>query len=220
MGCLRGLGCLVLVALVAAAAWWFRADWLPLLHKGSAASTVSDSASTVVWQKVTPERAAHAKAAVTRLGTRTGPVFTNLQPGELTAYVLSELSKQLPPSASHIEAAVIGRQLWVRAQVRLSDFGGAGELGPLGSLFGDAEPVVFGGTLAIVNPGLAVYRVKELRIRDMSVPSPMIARLLRRAEHGSRPPGLADDALPMLVPDYIADVRIENGNITLYKTVQ
>jgi hypothetical protein len=80
--------------------------------------------------------------------------------------------------------------------------------------------VVFGGTLAIVNPGLAVYRVKELRIRDMSVPSPMISQLLRRVEHGSRPPGLADDALPMLVPDYIADVRIENGKITLYKTVQ
>lgn len=220
MGCLRSLGCLVLVVVIAAAAWWFRADWLPLLHKGSATAGVSDSASTIVWQKVTPEGATRARVAVTRLGSRSGPVFTNLQAGELTAFVLSELEKQLPPSASDIEAAVIDRELWVRAQVRLADFGGPGELGPLGSLFGDAEPVVFGGTLAIVNPGLAVYRVKELRIRDMSVPSPMIARLLRQVEHGSRPPGLADDALPMLVPDYIADVRIEKGKITLYKTVQ
>ena len=220
MGCLRGVGCLVLVVAVAAAAWWFRADWLPLLHKGTAAGVVSDSASTVVWQPATPEGAARAKAAVAKLGSRSGPVFTNVQPGDLTAYVLSELSKQLPPSAKDVEAAVIDRQLWIRAQVRLSDFGGRGELGPLGNFFGEAEPVVFGGTLAIVNPGLAVYRVKELRIRDMSVPSPMIARLLRRVEHGSRPPGLADDALPMLVPDFVADVRIEKGKITLYKTVQ
>ena len=192
-----------------------------LLSIGStAAAVVSDSASTVVWEPVTPEGAARAKKVVARLGTRSGPVFTNLPPGDLTAYILSELAKQLPPSAHDMEAAVIDRQLWVRAQVRLADFGGPGELGPLGGLFGDAEPVVFGGTLAIVNPGLAVYRVKELRIRDMSVPSPMISKLLRRVERGSRPPGLADDALPMLVPDYIADVRVQNGKITLYKTVQ
>jgi hypothetical protein len=219
MGCLRGIGCLVLVVVIAAAAWWFRADWLPLLHRGAAAG-VSDSASTVVWEPVTPEGAARAKAAVAKLGERSGPVFTNLPPGDLTAYILSELSKQLPPSAHDVEAAVIDHQLWVRAQIRLSDFGGPGELGPLGSFFGEAEPVMFGGTLAIVNPGLAVYRVKELRIRDMAVPSPMIPKLLRRVEHGSRPPGLADDALPMLVPDYIADVRVQNGKITLYKTIQ
>jgi hypothetical protein len=219
MGCLRGFGCLLLVIVMAAAAWWFRADWLPLLHKGTAAG-VSDSASTVVWEPVTPEGAARAKVVVSRLGARSGPVFTNLPPGDLTAYILSELAKQLPPSAHDIEAAVIDRRLWVRAQVRLADFGGPGELGPLGNILGDDEQVVFGGTLAIVNPGLAVYRVKELRIRDMSVPSPMISKLLRRVEHGSRPPGLADDALPMLVPDYIADVRIQNGKITLYKIMQ
>jgi hypothetical protein len=210
----------VLAVVIAAAAWWFRADWLPLLHKGTASAGDSDSASTVVWEPVTPAGAARAKEAVARLGARSGPVFTNLSPADLTGYVLSELTKQLPPSARGIEAAVIGRQLWVRAQVRLADFGGPGELGPLGSLFGDAEPVVFGGTLDIVNPGLAVFRAKELRIRDMSVPSPMIPRLLRRVERGTRPPGLAEDALPLRVPDYIADVRIQNGKITLYKTVQ
>jgi hypothetical protein len=220
MGCLRGIGCLVLALLIAAAAWWYRADWLPLLHKGSAANGVLASASTIEWQPVTTEGAARARETVEKLGTRSGPVFTNLQPGDLTAYVLQELSKQLPPSATGFEAAVIDRELWVRARVRLSDFGGSTELGPLGGILGDAEPVVFGGTLAIVNPGLAVFSVKELRVRDTSLPSPMIPRLLRRVEHGTRPPGLADDALPMLVPDYIADVRIENGKITLYKTIQ
>lgn len=220
MGCLRGLGCLVLIVIVAAAAWFFRADWLPLLHRGTAASGVVDSASAVVWEPTTPEGAARAKQAVAKLGSRSGPVFTNISPGDLTSYILVELSKQLPASAHNVEAAVIGQQLWVRAQVRLADFGGPGALGSVGNLLGDDELVVFGGTLGIVNPGLAVYRVKSLRIRDLSLPSAMIPKLLRNAEHGSRPPGLADDALPLLVPDYIADVRIQKGKITLYKTIQ
>jgi hypothetical protein len=210
----------VLIGVIAVAAWWFRADWLPLLHRATGESAVVDSSSTLVWQPATPKGAARAKAAVEKLGSRSGPVFTNIQPGDLTAYVLTELSKQLPRSAHDVEAAAFNGQLWVRAQIRLSDFGGAGELGPLGKMLGESDSVVFGGTLAIVNPGLAVYRVKELRIRDFSVPSAMIPKLLRRARHGPRPPGLADDALPMLVPSYIADVRIQNAKITLYKTVQ
>lgn len=219
MGCLRGLGCLVLIAVVAAAGWWFRADWLPLLHRGARSSGVVTPA-TVVWEPATPEGAERARKAVVKLGSRSGPVFSNVAPGDLTAYIFEELSKQLPRSAHDIEAAVVDRQLWVRAQVRLADFGGPGALGPLSNMLGDDEPVVFGGSLDIVNPGLAVYRVKSLRIRDLSLPSAMIPRLLRRAEHGSRPPGLADDALPLVVPDYIADVRIRNGKITLYKTIQ
>lgn len=218
MGCLRWLGVLLLIVVVAAAAWWFRADWLPMLHRG--AGGVADSASTVVWEPATPEGAERARAAVTKLGARSGPVFTNVRPGDLTAYIFAELSKQLPPSAHDIEAAVIDRQLWVRAQVRLADFGGPAALGPLGNLLGDDETVMFGGSLDIVNPGLAVYMVKTLRIRDLTLPSAMIPKLLRRAERGSRPPGLADDALPLVIPDYIADVRVRNGKITLYKTIQ
>lgn len=220
MGCLRSLGCLVLIVIVAVAAWWFRADWLPMLHMGAGSSGVVDSASAVVWEPATPEGAARAKAAVAKLGSRSGPVFANIPPGDLTAYIYSELSKQLPPSARDVEAAVIDQQLWVRAQVRLADFGGQGALGPLGNLLGDSEPVMFGGSLAIVNPGLAVYSVKTLRMRDLSLPSAMIPKLLRRVAHGSRPPGLAGDALPLMVPDYIADVRIRKGKITLYKTIQ
>jgi hypothetical protein len=220
MGCLRKLGCLLLIVVAVAAAWWFRADWLPIFQRGRGTSGVVDSTSTVVWEPATPEGAARAKAAVAKLASRSGPVFTNIPPGDLTAYIFAELSKQLPPSAHDIEAAVIDRQLWVRAQMRLADFGGAAALGPLGGLLGDDESVVFGGSLDIVNPGLAVYRVKALRIRDLSVPSAMIPKLLRRAEHGSRPPGLADDALPLVIPNYIADVRIRKGKITLYKTIQ
>ena len=93
-------------------------------------------------------------------------------------------------------------------------------LGPLAGMLRDREPVEFGGTLDVVQPGLGEYHVKSVRIRDFSIPRPMIPRLIRSAQRGTRPPGIADDALPLQIPPYIADVRMKNGKVTLYKVVK
>ena len=37
---------------------------------------------------------------------------------------------------------------------------------------------------------------------------------------GARPEGVTDDALPLVVPSYIGDVRIGQGKVTLYKSVK
>jgi hypothetical protein len=79
--------------------------------------------------------------------------------------------------------------------------------------------VQFGGTLDVVRSGLGEFRVRSIRVRDLSLPSAMIPKLLRQAEHGARPAGVADDALPLVIPSYLADARISNGKITLYKAV-
>ncbi|MBX6331648.1 MAG: hypothetical protein IRY91_07360 [Gemmatimonadaceae bacterium] len=47
----------------------------------------------------------------------------------------------------------------------------------------------------------------------------MIPRLLARLARAPRPSGVAADALALTVPPYIADVRIHDGKITLYKVV-
>ena len=220
-GCLRSLGCLVLLAIVAVAAWVFRDRWTPLLNRGGSARPVATAPATAgAWEPLTAQGAARAREAINRLGSRSGPVFASLRPGDLSAYILQEVSRQLPPSARNAEAAVIDDKLFVRATVRLSEFGGTKALGPLASVLGDREPVQFGGTLDIVRPGLAQYRVQALRIRDLSIPRAMIPRLIRNIERGPHPEGVADDALPLEVPPYIGDVRVKNGKITLYKAVQ
>jgi hypothetical protein len=48
----------------------------------------------------------------------------------------------------------------------------------------------------------------------------MIPRLIKSYSKGARPPGIADDALPLITPVHIGDVRIRNGQITLYKVVR
>jgi hypothetical protein len=222
-GCLRSLGCLALLVILAVAGWMFRDRWMPLLHLGPAPSTAAapgSAGTSGAWRPVTPEGAARARTAIGRLGSRSGPVFATLSPNDVAAYVYEELNKQLPGSAQDVQATVMDDQLFVRATVRPSDFGDVTTLGPLASMLRDREPVEFGGTLDVVRPGLGEYRVQSLRIRDFSIPHAMIPRLLRNAERGARPQGIADDALPLQIPSYIADVRVKNGKITLYKAVQ
>ena len=211
MGCMRRLGFLILVFLAGGSVFL----WLFYERPRRAAET---SPTAPVWEPLTPEGAARARTAVQLLSRPTGPVFTNTSGADLAAYVFDELSKQLPPSAQQLEAAVIDDRLHVRALIKISDFGGSGALGPLASMLGDREPVEFGGNLELVRPGLAQYRVKVLRLRELSVPSRMIPRLLQRVARGARPPGLAEDALPLEVPSFIADVRIGQGQVTLYKS--
>ncbi|HUF29346.1 MAG TPA: hypothetical protein VMM77_01690 [Gemmatimonadaceae bacterium] len=216
MGCFRTIGCAVVLLVVLAATWFFREDIGRLVARDGAAPA---GATEAVWEPLTPEGAARAREVVARLDRRTGRVYENVKPADLSALVFEELSKQaLPPSASEIEAATVGSTLAIRANVRLSDFGGKEVLGPLASLLDEREQVQFGGVLQVVRPGLAQYRVSALRIGRLDVPPPLIPRLLRRIGHGARPDGVADDALPLEIPAHIGDVRIGANEVTLIKT--
>lgn len=215
MGCLSRIGCLVLVVIIAFVAWVTSDRWLPKIT-GHASTT---TASAPLWQPITPQGAERTRQLLTRLSQPTGPVFGNLAGADVASYVYQALAKQLPPSADSVEAAVIGDRLYIRASVRLQDLGGTASLGPLASMLGDRERMEFGGTFHIVRPQLAEFEVKDIKIRDLSLPASMIPRVLRQSERGSRPEGLSPDGLPIVIPPYLGDVRIGNGKVTLYKTV-
>lgn len=212
MSRLSRIGCLVLLGLAIAGAWITRDRWMHRVT-GRAPAT----ATGPVWEAITPERAARARVALQQLSRPTGPVFTNLSGGEVASYVFESLVKQMPPSADSIEAAIIGDRLYIRASVRLSDLGGTGTLGPLAGMLSDRERLQFGGTFHVLRPGMAEFQVKDIRLRDFSVPAPMIPRLLRQIWRGTRPEGLSQDGLPVVTPAYLGDVRIANGTISLYK---
>jgi hypothetical protein len=214
MGCLSRLGCLAVLVVIAILAWLTRDRWVSRVT-GHAPATVSGP----VWEPLTPQGAERTRQLLTRLSRATGPVFGNLSGGDVASYVYQSLSKQLPPSTDSIEAAVIGDRLYIRASVLLKDLGGAASLGPLAGMLGDREPMQFGGTFHVVRRQLAEFEVKDIKIRDLSLPSAMIPRVLQQSERGSRPEGLSPDGLPIVIPSYLGDVRIGNGKVTLYKTV-
>jgi hypothetical protein len=215
MGCLRRIFYAVVLLAVLGAGWYFRNDLLRLLDRRE---TVAEAPAPPEWLPLTPEGAARARTIVSRLERRSGRVYENVVPADLSALVFEELSRQsLPQSATNIEAAAIGNTLAIRANVRLSDFGGKDVLGALGSVLDDREQVQFGGLLEVVRPGLAQYRVTSLRIGRLDVPPPLIPRLIQRIGQGARPEGIAADALPLEIPNYIADVRIGSNTVTLIK---
>ena len=210
---MRKIGCLVVLALGVFVGWTLRDRLFAGLR-----TAPETKAAVAAWEPLTPDGAARMRTALATLQKPRGPVFATVRAGDLASYVLQQLVKQLPPSADSIEAAAFGDRLYVRASVKPADFGGSDVLGSLSSFLSDRERMQFGGSFHIVRPGLAEFRVQEVRLHDFPLPPRAIPRLLQRIGRGARPAGLSPDGLPLVVPDYIADVRVEPGKVTLYKS--
>jgi hypothetical protein len=213
MGCIARIGCLILLVCLAIGAWFTRDRWLPkITGKPVVTST------TPGWEPLTPEAGATGKKKLEELAKPSGPVFTNLSATEVASYVFQTLARTIPAKADSAEAAVIGDALFVRAVVPVREIAGTGVLGPLAGLLNDRERLQLGGTFHVIRPGLSEFEVREIKLRDFKVPTGAIPRLVRELSKGERPAGIAPNALPVTTPNSLGDVRIANGQVTLYKT--
>jgi hypothetical protein len=217
MGCFARLGCLVLVLLLALSAWLTRERWLRILP-GSSRVSPATVATEPLWEPLSPAAAARGKRAIDGLTSRSGPVFANLKAAEIASYVFESAGSAFPASADSVEAAVIGDVLYVRAIVPTKAIAGTGALGPLAGLLNDRERVSLGGSFHVVRPGLSEFQVRDVKLRDFSVPHGAIPRLVQQITHGPRPAGISPDAVAVPTPRSLADVRIANRRVTLYKT--
>jgi len=215
MGCIARLGCLFLLAILAVVGWFTRDRWLPERFRTHAASTPA-----IAWQPVTDAGAQRTEAALSKLSQPRGPVFQTLSGADVASYVFRQLANRLPASSDSVQAMVNGDRVSLRANVNLSELGGTGMLGPLGGMLRSREPLEFTGTFRVLHPGLAEFQIQSMKIRELSIPHGMISGLIRRMDRGQRPAGLDVDALPLPIPRYVGDIRVANGKITLYKTVE
>jgi hypothetical protein len=219
-GCFRRAGCFVLIIALVCAWYWYT----HLRQPASGAppgSTTTAAAVTPEWQPLTQADADRGRVAVESLAQRSGPVFANLSAAEAASYIFLVVAKQLPPSAKNVEASIKGDRLYVRTEVDLKDFGGAGQLGTLGMLLGSRDSVLLGGTIHMLKPGLGEFLVQDVKIGRLQVPQGLVPRLITEMKkRGKQVPGIAPNGLPMVMPVYISDVRIADGKITLYKSVR
>lgn len=212
-GCLRSVGCLTLLCILAVAGWITRARWLP-------AVTGTRAAPTVAFDPVTEARRERGRSAITALGQKSGPVFANLTAAEASALVLTDAKRRLPAIVDRVEAAVVGDKLVLRTALDPAELKGIDALGPVASMLQSRQQVTLAGTLEIATPGHAHYVVQQVHVNDLEVPSPVIASLVRQIDRRTREPGTPDRAIAFDVPPYIGDIRVAKGRVTLYKSVQ
>jgi hypothetical protein len=215
MGCIARLGCVFLLAILAIGGWYTKDLWLPEKYRSHPATT-----SNANWRPMTTDGAERTRAALDKLSQPRGQVFQSLSASDLASYVFAQLSSRFTGTAQNIETAVAGDVVSLRADVKIADLGGAGALGALGNMFNDREKVQLSGTFNVVKPGTAEFVVREVKIRNFSVPRAMIPSLIKRLDRGTRPAGINENAIAVPIPRYVGDIRVANGKVTLYKTTQ
>lgn len=221
-GCLRRLGCLAVLA-IAAALYVTRDTWRPaaagaarLARRASGGDDVAAADTLATWQPISQPSAERGERAVRALAARSGPVYVNLRPGELASYAFLTLSDALPPALHAAQTTAVGDRVYLRAEVSPGDF--AGVLGgAVRSVIHDRDTLRLGGTFDVVRPGLGEFRVRDVQIGTVPVPSALVPRVVARLRRGNTPAGVRGDAIAVPLPPFVGDVRVGRGRITLYK---
>lgn len=208
--CLGRLGCLLFLVIAGALAFLMRDRWMPrVLGRGEPAP--------VAWESVREPGAQKAGDAVASLGNRGGPAYVTVSAAELAALMVRSTGHRLPPELDSVEAAIDGETVRVRALVAIDDLRGLDALGPLARVLDRQERIEFTGTLGVLRPGLGEFRVSSVKIADLLLPRAAIPKLLARLDKSVRPEGVSPDGIAITIPEYIGDVRMANGQVTLYR---
>lgn len=213
MRCLGRVGCAALVVLLCVALFFTRDRWMRTFGRSAPVAPTVER----VWEPLSPEAAARGRRAIDGLSAARGPVFANLKANEIASYVVEAAGGAFPASSDSVEAAVIGDVLYVRAIVPTREIVGSGALGPLGGLLNEREMVSLGGSFHVIRPGLSEFQLRDVKLREFSVPRSAIPRLVRQLNKGKRTEGVSESGLAVPTPAALADVRIANNRVTLYK---
>jgi len=211
--CLGRLGCFFLLVILGALAFLTRETWLPRVIGNS-------ERGPVVWESVKDPGAKQGEDALAALKRPGGPAYVTLTAAELAALMVESAGHRLPQALDSVQAAIGGETVRVRALVKLDDIRGLDALGPLSGILGKQERIEFTGTLAVIRPGLGEFRVATVKVGELSLPRSTIPRLIARLDKTTRPEGIAPDGIAIDIPDYIGDVRVARGQVTLYRRTQ
>ena len=208
LSCLGRLGCLFVLLCAGVYAYLTRDRWISRV-------TGKGDTTTVTWEPVVdPGKAGDDIAS---LGLPKGPAYVTVTAAELAALMVESTGHRLPATLDSVEAAVVDETVRVRARVKLDDIRGLDALGPLSGVLGNSERIEFTGTMGLLRPGLGEFRVATVKIGELLLPRAAIPRLLARLDSSVRPEGVSADGIAITIPEYIGDVRIARGEITLYK---
>ncbi len=143
--------------------------------------------TTAASRASSPQGVAALKQTLAPLRARNGPAWVSLSATQI-GVLLAPLLQHLPPSATSVQIALDDDELLLRGVVDLQEFAGTGALATvLGGVLADRDTVFLAGPIEPVRPGLAQFRVRELRLKGVEVPPRFIPTLVRTLrEHAER----------------------------------
>ncbi len=207
MGCLRRLGCLVLVLAVVAAAYLYRSRLTALYHR---LRGIPEPAA-VVFTPPAPGAAAKAEAALDRLVRPGGPAYVDLDAAQLAGLISSQLAPGPHPVLDSIAVALGTDRVEVRGSLDVSVLPKK-LLGPMAAGLAAREPVMAGGRLSVAD-GQVWWTIDALKLHDFDFPRPVIGALLRSMSL----PGLRGAAIPLPLATGVGDVRVSPALVRAYR---
>ncbi len=193
--------------------------------------------SALGWVRIAavpPKSSTDPLAPLRRAKGRSEVAMTTSQ----VAALLAPLRRGLPASATTLSLALTETELLLRADLARSDFAVDAALRQLLDVTLDGRDTLdLAGTVELVRPGLAQYRVTRLAIEGFEVPPrfvPVIVGALRgrqtesdaaaRAEAGMKSGAdtarLAPEALPIPVPRAIREIRLTERRLVFSRDTQ
>jgi hypothetical protein len=243
-GCLARIGCLLVLVAAGAIGWFTQDAWLPKVKaqvrttapglvrkvkeiavkagvptsRGNSSGSEKSPASETQWTALSAAGAERGREAVAKLNQKNGPAYVNVGAADLASFVLDSILHGFSPRASGAQAIAKDERLYMKAMVTAADLGGPKTLGPLSGLLEGKQELTVGGRLEVLSPGKAQFRVEEISLGELALPRAVIPRLVARIGVRDRTAGTPGDAIPVIVPASLADVRVNKGHVTLYKT--
>ena len=210
--CLGRIGCLLLLVLGGALAFLMRDRWMPRLLG-------REEPAPITWETVKQPDAGTPRTgdAIASLGRSDGPSYITVSAAELAELMVASSGHRLPAELDSVETAVDSETVRVRALVELDDLRDLDALGPLAGILDKRTRIELTGTMAVLRPGLGEFRVASVKIADLLLPRSAIPRLLARLDKSVRPEGVSPNGIAITIPEYIGDVRVSRGQITLYR---
>jgi hypothetical protein len=216
---------LLVLAACAAVGWFTRDTWYPRVRKQlhMAPPAATSPAVTAVpaekWESLTRDGAARARDAIATLQKRSGRVYVDVAAGDFAAYAIGPAIQELSHDSVGAEAFARDEHLNVRAMVNVADLADATALGPLATMLNGRQQVTVSGRFEVLGTGRAEFIVDGLAFKELKLPSALIEKIVGRLEVKGRTAGMPKNAIPVMIPHELADVRIAKGHIVLYKSV-
>jgi hypothetical protein len=192
-------GVLIVVVLLAGAAWWFRGDLVRLL--GAPEAT-----------EVSPEAAAAAAAKLDRL--RSHGETAELSSVELTSFIRYRAPAAALETLREPSVRMSGDTIRLSGRIPTDRLPPHPDLDRVRAFLPDTAPLVIQGRVEPLGAGRVALDIQGVQFAGVPIPPSYYPAMLERL--GRRPePGLPPAAVAVALPPGVGAARVEEGHLVL-----